>query len=771
MMGFANNFRLLTSVCFLMMLFLLAGVGLADAAGFYGAPTGESIGQIRIVGAQRIEPDTVLTYMDVHVGDKMTQDTLDKALKSLFATGLFSDVTLRQSGHVLEVNIVENPIINEIAFEGNDRIKDEELLAEIQLRPRQVFTRNKVQSDVNRLYQLYRRQGRFSINIDPKIITLDQNRVNLVFEISEGAVTKVRSIRFVGNKRYSDDELRAEVSTKESRWYRFISTDDRYDADRMSYDQELLRRFYLAQGYADFQVISAVAELSKNHSSFLVTFTVEEGVRYKVGNVSIQSALQHFNADTLKQYVKLKAGDWYDASAVQSIIDKMTDALGDMQYAFVSVKPEVNRNREARTVDIVFRISETPRVFVERIDIHGNVRTMDKVIRREMKVAEGDPFSRSKISKSEQKIRDLDFFEKVTVTPTQGSAPDKTIVDVEVEEKSTGELSVGAGFSTSDGPLADTRITERNLLGKGQQLQLGATVAGKRTEFDLSFTEPYFLERDFSAGFDLYHTTRDLQSESSYDQKRTGGALRFGYPLSEKWRQTLRYQLESNEITNVDSDASLFILGQEGNRVTSAVSQGLTYDSRDSTLFPTEGTYGWLVTTAAGLGGDAKYLSGKLGASHYYPITEKWIFNLLGEVGAMSELGDDGIRINERFLLGGDTLRGFKNAGIGPRDLTTNDALGGTYFYRSTAEFSFPIGLPEEMGVKGHTFTDLGSLWEANETTGINVADESSLRAAAGAGVSWRSPLGPVRADLSFPYVKESYDKEEAFRFSFGTRF
>lgn len=740
------------------------------AQGFYAPPTGEQISEIHILGTERIEPETVLTYLDVRVGDFMTQDTLDRALKSLFGTGLFTDVTLRQKSRVLEVHVVENPVINEIAFEGNDKLSDESLLAEIQMRPRQVFTRNKVQSDLSRLYQLYRRNGRFSANIEPKAIKLDQNRINLVFEITEGPVTKVRTIRFIGNRHYDDDKLRSEISTKETRWYNFLSSSDRYDPDRASYDQELLRRFYLSQGYADFQVTSATAELSQDRDHFYVTYTLDEGVRYRVGEISIRSDLRNFDAETLRAQLTFAKGNWYNANDVQKTVDKMTDALGDLQFAFVNVRPDVRRNREAQTVDIEFQINETPRVFVERIDINGNVRTLDKVIRREFELVEGDPYSRSKLAKSEQQIRDLGYFENVKVSQRPGSAPDKTVLDVNVSEQSTGELSVGAGFSTADGPLADLRIRERNLLGKGQDLVLGATIAGRRSELDLSFTEPYFLDRDFSAGFDLFHVTRDLQDESSYDQKRTGGALRMGYPLSDKWRQTFRYSLHRNEITDVKPSASRYVKAQEGERITSAISQNVTYDDRDSKLFPTNGLMTWLDTEVAGLGGDAQYVSGKLGATYYYPVAENWVFNLLGEGGAMTGYGDEDVRINERFFLGGSSLRGFERAGVGPRDIGTDDALGGNLFYRGSAELSFPLGLPEEMGIKGHTFTDVGSIWQVDES-GPNIVDDNSLRAAAGVGVSWRSPLGPIRVDLSMPYLKEDYDQTETFRFNFGTRF
>jgi len=727
--------------------------------------------EIRVEGTQRIEPSTVITYLGINVGDYINQETLDDALKNLFVTGLFADVTLSIDSGVLNVNIIENPVVNRIVFEGNDKIDDEELLAEIQLTPRQVFTRPKVQADVNRLYQVYQRSGRFSSNIEPKVVKREQNRVDLVFEIQEGPVTKIKSVRFVGNKKYSDDKLRSEIVTTEDAWYRFLSANDKYDPDRIAYDKELLRRFYLSQGYADFRIVSAVAELSKNREYFFVTFTIDEGERYKVGNVAIKSEIEEIKQGDVIEFVSLKKGDWYNADEVSKSVDSITDELGDRQYAFVNIKPQVKRNLDEKIVDLTLDIEETPRVFVERINIHGNVRTLDSVVRREMEVVEGDPYNKTLIARSEQNIRDLGYFETVSVNNERGSTPDKSVVDIEVAEKSTGELSLGAGFSTTDGPLADIRVTERNFLGKGQILQTAATIAGERTEFDVGFTEPYFLDRDFSAGFDVFHMTRDLQDESSYDQRRTGGALRFGYPLSQNWRQMLSYSIERNDITDVDTDASLFIREQEGQRVTSAISQRITYDARDSKLFPTNGLMGWFDTELAGLGGDAKYISGRLGASYYYPVHDKVVFNLLGEVGGLQSYGGSDVKINERYFLGGQNLRGFEDAGAGPRDSASEDALGGNYFYRGTAELSFPIGMPEEMGIKGHTFTDIGSLWGLDDADRFNIDDKSALRGSAGVGVSWRSPLGPIRVDFAVPYMSESFDKEEVFRFNFGTRF
>jgi outer membrane protein insertion porin family len=753
----------------LIVLFLLTLMGGVLAP--QEAAAQATIREIRIDGVQRIEPSTVLTYLGVRVGEEASSENINQALKNLYGTGLFADVSMKLDRGVLYVDVIENPVINRIAFEGNDEIKDDELLAEISLRPRQVFTRTQVQNDVSRVYEIYRRSGRFAANVEPKIIKLDQNRVDLVFEISEGNITKIKGIRFVGNEAFDDDALRAELATKEDRWYRFLSSDDSYDPDRIEYDKELLRRFYLKEGYADFQVVSANAELAKGQEDFYLTFTVNEGPRYRVNTVAIDSELRGFDGNELRDAVTFVPGSWYDANAVQESIDQMTDKLGDKQYAFVDVRPSIQRNAAEDTIDITFKIDESPRVFVERIDIHGNVRTIDKVIRREMLLAEGDPFNRSKLARSEQRIRDLDFFENVEVRTVQGSAPDKVVVDVGVSEKSTGELSIGAGFSTNDGPLADLRIRERNLLGKGQDLLFATTIAGSRTQFDASFTEPYFLDRDLAAGVDAFHITQDLQDESSFDQRRTGGALRIGYPLSQKWRQSWRYRLERNEITDVDADASRFIRDQEGERTTSAVSQRITFDDRDSKLFPTEGLYSWIDTEVAGLGGEAKYVSGKVGSNYYIPLYKKSVvLDVLGEVGAIGGWGDEDVEINERFYLGGNTLRGFERAGVGPRDGNTSDSLGGNFFYRGSAEVKFPIGLPEELGIAGHAFSDFGSLWEVDET-GPEVLDESSLRMSAGVGLSWRSPIGPVRVDFAQPIIEEDFDQDEVFRFSFGTRF
>lgn len=730
-----------------------------------------TVRNIEINGTERIEPETIKTYLPVREGDEITEETLDRSLKALFSTGFFADVSVSEANGIITVNVVENPVINIVAFEGNDEIDDDELAREVSLRPRTVFTRTKLQNDVARLYQVYRANGRFSANIDPKIIKLDQNRVNLVFEIVEGPVTEIKSIRFVGNRAFDDGDLRKALASKEAAWYRFLTSNDRYDPDRLAFDEEQLRRFYLSEGYADFRVLSSVAELSEDKEDFYLTITVDEGPRYKVGKTFVHSTLQNFNSSVLKQDITFESGDWYNADEVQDSVDEITESLGEYGYSFVDVKPDVKRNKESTTVDVIFAVGETPPIFVERIDISGNLRTQDKVIRREFEVVEGDPLTKTAYLDSEQNVKNLNFFENVEVKTKPGSTPDRKVIDVEVEEKSTGELSIGAGFSTTDGPLGDVRLRERNFLGKGQEVVLAGTIAGERTEVDLSITEPYFLDRDISATADVFHITRDLQDESSFDQRRTGGGFSFGYPLSEHVRQSIGYRVEQNEITDVQSDASRFIRDQEGERLTSALTHGLAYTDLDSLIFPTEGFRAWLDTELAGIGGDAKYISGRVGSQYFMPVADQVTLSFLGEVGAIGAYSDEDVQINERFYLGGNTLRGFETAGVGPRDITTNDALGGNYFYRGSVEADVPVGLPEELGVKGHIFTDFGSLFEPGDETGPEIADSRSLRAAAGVGLSWRSPFGPIRFDLATPYISEDEDEDEVFRFSFGTQF
>jgi len=733
-------------------------------------PSGGVIKEIRIDGTQRVEAETVRSYLLVQPGDMFDSERIDQSLKALFATGLFADVNLRRENDALIVKVTENPVINRIAFEGNHKLTDDALQRELQLRPRVVYTRQRVQNDVKRILDLYRRNGRFAATVEPKIVTLKQNRVDLIFEIDEGAVTGVRSINFVGNREFSASRLREIIQTKESRWYRFLSTDDNYDPDRLTLDRDLLRKFYLSEGYADFNVISAVAELTPARDGFFITYTIEEGPRYRFGKIDITNELKSVDVESLRPLITTVEGDWYDADRVDKSITAITDALGNRGFAFVDAhQPKVKRNPDTRTIDITYDVKEGPKVFVERIDITGNVRTLDSVIRREFQIVEGDAFNTSKIQRSKQKVKDLGFFKNVEVTNAPGSAPDRTVLNVALEEQSTGEFSVGLGFSTTDGPLADISIRERNLLGRGQDLRLGTVIAQRTQQVDLSFTEPYFLDRNVSAGADLFLLTQDNQDISGYQQFSIGGSLRAGYQITDSLRQTLRYTLRQDRIFNLVAGVSRFIADQAGERVTSSVGQTLIYDKRDNRLDPSDGYFVSLSNDLAGVGGDVRYARAVLSGGYFYPLAPQWVVSLTGEGGTVIGLNDR-VRIEDRFFVGGDNLRGFALGGIGPRDAVTSDALGGNTYYTGSLSLGFPLGLPKELGITGRVFTDVGSLFGIDEDPqGIN--DTSAPRASAGFGVSWASPLGPIRLDFAVPYLRRNFDRTEFFRVGFGTRF
>ena len=752
--------------------FVLLLVALASAFGSAGTAVAQTDGVIReivVEGTQRIEPATVRSYLLVRPGDRYDPARIDRSLKSLFATGLFADVSIVRDEDVLTVRVVENPIINRIAFEGNQRIDDETLEEEIGLRPRVIYTRTKVQSDVRRLLTLYRRSGRFAAVVEPKVIRLSGNRVNLVFEIDEGEATEISTIRFVGNEAFSDSGLRDVIRTRESAWWRFFSSDDVYDPDRLVLDQELLRRFYLSEGYADFRVLSATAELSPDRRFFYITFTVDEGERYAFGDIDIQATLPGLDPGTVSDSIVFDSGDWYNQDEIEETIEALTDAVGDLGYAFVDIRPRLRRNPEPRTIDVVFEISEGPRVFIERIEITGNVRTLDEVIRREFRLVEGDPFNAARLRRSRQRIRNLDYFSKVEIDQVPGSAPDKAVVKVDVEEKSTGSVSFGAGFSSTSGFLGDVSFRERNLLGRGQQLSARVVIAQRDSQISLSFTEPYFLDREIAAGFDVFRVTVDRQDESSFDERSLGFALRMGYPITEALSQRWTYSLNNSTIEDVPDTASRFIREQEGTSTVSQIGQALTYDKRDSKIQPTEGYFGQWNIAFAGVGGNVRYLRNEARAGYYVPLWTSTILEFIGSAGIINGVGQD-VRLFDRFFVGGDNLRGFETAGIGPRDLDTDDALGGKWYYTGSLQVTFPLGLPEELQLRGRVFTDFGSL-AGVEVEDPAVTNTGSLRASVGAGVTWVSPFGPIGVDLGFPVLKEDFDRTETFRINFGARF
>lgn len=728
------------------------------------------VSQIEVDGLQRVERETVLSYLNVEQGSSVSQEYLNSSMKRLFETGLFADVNIDARGNgVLAVKVVENPVINKRVFDGNDKVDDTLLKSEVQLKSGSIYNIAKVQDDVQRILEVYKRSGRYATVVEPKIIKRDQNRVDLVYEISEGPTAAISKVNFIGNHHYSDDDLQSEIMSKESRWYRLFSSSENYDPEKTNYDKELLRRFYLKRGYADFRVLSAVAELSPDKKSFVVTYVLDEGPRYKLEDVRIQSMIKDVDVAALSGQVQQEKGDWYNADLAERSVYALTEELGKKGFAFVDVTPELEKTSGNKMV-LTFNIAEGQRVFVDRINITGNTRTEDEVIRREFRIDEGDAFNAAKIRASRRNVENLNYFSKVDIqTEPNPNDDSKADINVNVEEKSTGAFNVGVGYSTVNGALFRAGIAENNFQGKGQKLSADVAVSQRTSEYDLSFTEPYFMGRRLSAGIDLFRTEEDYQDEGSYDSESTGGRLRLGWNYTDDFAQYLRYTLKEDKISNVDRNASIYIKEEEGRYSNSSIGQTMVYDKRDSAINPKEGYYLSFGNDVAGLGGDEKYLKFDGKAYKYFTLADYYTFKLFINGGYITGYGDENVRLSNRYYLGGSTLRGFEFAGIGARDKFTKDALGGNWMIYSGAEMSFPIGL-DEVGVRGRTFVDMGILGKPDDINEDYVEYSDTPRVAAGFGFQWQSPMGQIDVDLAFPIVKEDYDETEVFRLNFGSR-
>ncbi len=747
------------------------------------------VSSIRVEGNRRVERDTVLSYMQVQTGQNANADNIDASIKALFQTGLFADVRIFRRGNGLVVQVEENPLINRVAFEGNDELDNKKLGQETQLRERVIYTRARVQSDVQRIVALYRRSGYFNATVEPKIIRLSQNRVNLVFEINEGKETKIKSINFIGNDAFSDSRLRSVIKTAESAWWKFFSSSDNYDPDRLSYDKELLRRHYLQNGYADFRVVSATAELAPDGESFFINFTVEEGPEYTVGKIAINTGATNLDPNQLSEVLKLNEGQTYDASRVDKSVENITIEAGKSGFAFARVQPQIERDVENRTLSITYDIQEGPRVYVERINITGNTRTLDKVIRRELRLLEGDAYNRILIDRARRRLTALDFFEKIEFKEQPGSAPDKVIVEIAVVEKSTGTLNFSAGYSTDEKIIGSVSISERNLLGRGQYVRLNTSLSFKKQSVDFSFTEPYFLDRRISAGIDLFATRVDNTSISSFSSRNIGGALRTGLVISDEMSVSLKVGYNYRD-TSTDGSATSAptIVAAATKDYTAIVGLGFIYDNLDNPIEPTKGFRYEFDALLALPGGDQKYGKYEGTAYYFHPLfREDVVLRLKGTAGYIHGYSGKTPSPLDKFHKGGESLRGFKQAGIGPQQLAPDgsmDSIGATAYAIGSVEVSFPLGLPENFGIRGAVFGDFGTAFGTKAKTVANgtgsctggasnctVFDSKKLRAAVGGGIIWKSPFGPMRLDVAYALSKATRDQTELIRFGVGTRF
>jgi len=727
------------------------------------APASDTIQSITVVGAQRLEPDTIRTYIKLRYGQPYTQAAADQALKDLFATELFADVQIRNDGGNVTIEVKENPVINRIILEGNKRLKAEKILPEIKLAPRQIFTRSKVRADVARIIELYKRQGRFAASVEPKMVMLEQNRVDIVFEINEGPKSKVRKINIIGNEAFNDSELRGEMITKQTSFTRILSSGTTYDPDRMAFDQQKLRQFYLTKGYADFRIVSAVAELTQDKKDFILTYVVEEGPRYKFGDVKVESQLRDFDGDRLTSQLPMKKGDWYDAKMVEDTIDRLNQTLGTFGYAFADVRPEYARNKDDLTMSLTFQIAEAPRVYVEKIDVNGNTLTQDKVVRREFRLAEGDAFNSLQVKRSTSRINSLGYFqEKFEIEQKPGSAPDRIVLEANVEEKPTGQLQLSAGYSSLEGLIFQGSIEQRNFRGRGQTIGLNLAYSNYSKQVDISFTEPYLFDKNISLALNVYR--RDLNSfnyynndrNTIYQQATTGFQIRTGIPVTEYISAVGSYTFNYDDISVDKSQyfsdrqnppllecdpliAGRYLCDALGKRTSSILGLSLIYDSLDNRYRPSRGRAVSVTTEFAGLGGSVKYVRMRGNAAQYYSLGKGFVFSLRAEGGVVmpwgggsTAAGVDAVRLTDRFYLGEPQLRGFDIRGIGPRvirqfivddgnsaplvvtdrDQVVDDALGGRYYYLGHMELEIPLGSgAREMGLRPSIFMDVGAVW------------------------------------------------------------
>ncbi len=782
---------------------------------------------IVIEGNRRVEAETVRSYFHSGPGGQLGPAEIDDAIKSLYATGLFSDVRITRPGGRLVVSVVENPVINQVAFEGNKKAKDDQLKVEVQSKPRGTLSKPVVQSDVQRIIEIYHRSGRFDVTVVPKIIELPNNRVNLVFEIKEGQKTGVKSIRFIGARAFSGGRLRNVIKTTESNFLSFLQTTDIYDPDRVEADRDLLRRFYLKHGYADVRIVSAVGEYDPGRKGFIVVFTIDEGPLYHVGTVDVVSNVHVIDPNLLRGEIKLGSGSVYNADLVEKSVEAMTIEAAKRGYAFATVQPRGERNVENRTINLAFVVEEGARAYIERINIYGNTRTRDYVIRREFDIGEGDAYNRSLIDRAERRLKNLRFFKTVKITNEPGSAPDRVIVNVNVEEQPTGEFSVSGGYSTANGLIAEVSVADRNVLGRGEFAKISASLGQRTRGFDLSFVEPYLLGYRMSGAIDLFSRENLASSFASYDTKTVGANLRLGFALTEELALQPRYSIYRQEITLPaalndcvnsaaardfrngtglgvqpgdqcfrDGEASLPVRKElaQGPVTTSLIGYTLAYNTLDNAQSPTSGIYADFKQDFAGVGGDVNFIRTQVEARHYYEIFPDVVSVLHMQGGHVAGWGGDDLRMLDHFQMGPNLVRGFEPSGIGPRDLTTgttNDALGGSLYWGASFEAQTPLYfLPKEIGIKLAAFADAGALWDyqgprsfpqTGENLRVGLDSAADIRSSVGVGLLWDSPLGPLRFDFAYPLTKycgtasdgirQICDRTQVFRFSGGTKF
>lgn len=700
---------------------------------------------------------------------------INQSLKSLYESDLFLDVNIEKKGQNIVITLLENPIIIDIKFKNNEKIDDEILESEISLKKGGFYSKNKLKSDIKRLNDIYIKSGRFLTQIDPKIIQKKDNRIELIFDISENRKAKIAKINIIGNQNYSDQDLLDEITTKQSKWYKIFGTNDTYDSDRIEFDKEVLRRFYTNKGYADFEVISSIAQIAQTKNKFFISFLISEGIKYNFGEAKLINNIKNFDGKLLEDIIQIKRGKIYNATLVDNIIDKMIKVMSNNGYAFAHINPILERDKINNIINIKFIVSETPKIYINSINISGNNRTKDRVLRRELRINEGDPYNLTKINRSRQRLMNMGFFENVKFNSRRISN-DQVNLDIEVSEKKTGELNFGIGYSTVDKLNANIGIKENNLFGTGQELGINSKISSYTTSNEIQYSKPWLFGREVRGGVSVFNNEVDSYNTISYDQKTKGISFSATYPVLEHITHQVSYSYQDSQI-NTTNSTSLVISELIGKYSTSSIGHTISLDKRDNRMKPTNGYYISLTQNRSGIGGDIKYFKNDLTAGYYIPIiNNNWVMKFLGKYGYIDGIGQD-VRINDNFFLGGYNFRGFEYGGIGPRvknnDGSYGNPVGGKLYYIGTAELKFPTGLPKEIGINTSLFIDAGTVKMVDKTINNNakIIDSSSLRSSYGLSLTWSSPLGPIRLDFSKIIEQEDYDQTEGFRFSFGNYF
>ena len=746
--------------------FLIAGVYIAP---IHAQSEETKITGIRIEGAQRIDSATVETYSGLIIGDRVSVEELNRALEQVYSTGLFEDVLIELEGSVLVITIEENPIINRVSLEGNDALDDDRLLALLDIRPRRVFTEKLALDAKSTLMNIYRQSGRYAAVIEPKIIELSDKRVDLVFEIDEGPLIKITRIKFIGNEVFSDRALKGIIESRETKWYIPFGSDDKYDAGRLTVDEQQLRQFYLENGYADVNIVRSTGELLSNRSGFVLTFQIDEGSQYTVADIELTSEIEGLDTQDLLTVSTIEVGETYDTRVLEESLSQITAKLGEFGYAFVDVRPEIDIDREASTLDITINVGEAQRNYVEQINIRGNDRTLDRVIRRRFELVEGDSFNHLRLTRSERNVRNLGYFSDVEFNVLPGSRAEQSVIDVAVEERSTGNFNIGLGYSTFDKTELTFGIIERNFLGTGRGVRANASLSGGGNEYRLGITEPYFLDRDLFGSFDIFKQETEY---TSVEIERQGAEVNFGFSAADNYRHGVGYLLADVETrTTSTSTRPRSISGDEGSKLISEVSYTLTKDTRDSRIDPRNGYLLRARNSLAGLGGDLSYVKTVLRGQYLQPVLfSRLVIGLDSEFGYVDGLNERVAR-SSRFLLGGRKVRGFASAGIGPRDSGDDSAVGGNQYYTASLNFTSDLGLNKDLGMRWTLFADAGSVWGTDYPENVIGPENNSLRSSVGYGIFWDTVVGPMSFIWAHALEKEDYDETRIFQFSFGGRF